>query len=153
MVNSEEEIKLKSAEIIEAQGAELIDFKIFSLRAKSIVRCIIDYPDGGITMGDCAKINREIFSFLEESNLLGQDYTVEVNSPGLDRLLKTGKDYSRLKGKIVSLWLNERLNGTEYLEGEILATDLNTLRILYKGKALDINFDKIKAGKQKLIFK
>jgi len=150
MTGDREEIRVKVEEIVKSCGCELIDFKIFSSRRRNTLRCIADYPKGGITVGDCTKINKSIFTYLDESGALGEDFAVEVNSPGLDRPLKTAKDFLRVKSKAVLLWLNEPLEDKTYFEGEVADVDDECLSLLVKDKILKISFSKIKSGKEKI---
>jgi len=143
--------KIKS--IIQEQGAELLGYKVFIISGKSIIRCLVDYPTGGITMDNCVKINRKIFSYLEENNSSGEDYAVEINSPGLDRPLKEYKDFLRVKGKTILLWLNEPVCEKEYLEGEVKEVNENKLSLSYKDEIIDIDFNKVKLGKEKIEIK
>ena len=94
-----------------------------------------------------------MFFYLEESKTLGEDYTVEINSPGLDRPLKEPKDFIRVKGRTVSLWLKEPVDKKDFFEAKVLSSDKNVLHLNYKGKDLDIAFDKIKLGKEKIELK
>lgn len=143
----DEVIKKRIEEIAEEKGVELVEFKIFSSPDKYIVRCLLDYPRGGITVEACAVINREIFSFLTEKGFLGEDFVVEVNSPGLDRPLKTYKDFLRVKGGKILLWLNEPFEGEDYFEGEL--ADVNPDKIIIKSKKdiKEIDLSKVKSGK------
>ncbi len=153
MLLKDKRIEDKIKDIIESQGLELLDFNIFTTCGRHIVRCIVDYPEGGITMDDCAKVNRRIFSYLEESNSLGDDFSVEINSPGLDRPLKKYQDFLRVKGKNISLWLSEPVCGKEYLEGEVKEVEEGSLSLLYKGESVKIDFNKIKTGKERIEIK
>lgn len=146
----DKEIQLKVRDIVKEEGALLIDFKVFFSSGKYLLRCLIDYPQGGITLHTCAAINKRIFSYLDESNILGDDYTVEVNSPGLDRPLKEASDFLRAKGRIISLWLKEPVCQKSYLEAEVVGIKGNKLSLLYKEKPLEINLNKIKFAKERL---
>ncbi len=151
MVGSEKE-KIQTAieDILKKRGIELIEFKIFLSSGRDIVRCLIDYPQGGIVLDECASVNKEIVSFLETNGILGENFIVEVNSPGLDRKLKIYKDFLRVKGREVCLWFNSPFGGKEYFEGEL--TDLNEGEIFLKNKGdiFKISFSLIKIGRVKL---
>ena len=140
----EQEIK----NIVAVEGAELIEFSMFFPQGKKTLRCLVDCIGGGITVDLCAKINKKICSFLEETNILGEDFSVETNSPGLDRKLKNSSDFQRIKKREVSLWLNESVIDKTYLEGKVLEVKEGSLVIDCKGKELEISFDKIKVGKE-----
>ncbi|MBU1112377.1 MAG: hypothetical protein KKH93_00690 [Candidatus Omnitrophica bacterium] len=130
-------------------GAQLVDLKISSAGSK-FIRGLVDYPQGGITLGVCSRINKRIVNDLTTSGFNVEDYTVEINSPGLDRLLKGYQDFLRVKGRKVLLWLNEPLEGRTHLEAEL--TDLNPekLVLLFKDETLEIPFSNIKTGKEKI---
>jgi len=148
--NKNRQIQPGIKDIIEREGFELIDFKTFFSSGKYVVRCLVDYVWGGITIDDCARINKKIFSYLEENNALGGNYTVEINSPGLDRPLKTKKDFLKVKGKTVSLWLIKPVCDKEYLEGEVVNIEENKMILMHNGEPLDIDFSEIKLGKEKI---
>jgi len=152
--NKNKQIQLKVKDIIEEEGFELIDFKNFFSSGKYVVRCLVDHVLGGITIDDCARINKKVFSYLEESNILGGNHTVEINSPGLDRPLRTKKDFLKVKGKTISLWLIkpvcDKEYDKEYLEGEVLSIEENKIILMHNGESLDIDFSEIKLGKEKI---
>ena len=150
MADKDRQIQIKVEDIIKEAGAELLELKIHSFRGKNILRCVVDLPQGGITLNSCATINRKAVAYLEETGFLGSDYSVEVNSPGLDRKLCTFKDFFRAKGRDIFLWLNEPVEGKEYLEGQVLALDDDELSLGYKDRILKISFNKIKVGKEKI---
>ncbi|UCD14836.1 MAG: hypothetical protein JSV34_03690 [Candidatus Omnitrophota bacterium] len=151
MIDKEQDkIKVKVEQILKEKGIDLVEFSLFFSRGSCTVRCLIDYPAGGITLDECAAVNKEIFSFLGEGNLLGENYVVEVNSPGLERKLKTYKDFLRVKGKIISLWFKSPFEGKQYLEGQLADVDESQLCIKNKSGVFKINFNQIRVGKEKI---
>ncbi len=153
MIDRDRQIKLKVKDIIEAEGAELIDFKLFTSGRRYALRCLIDLLEGSITLDRCAAINKRVVAYLDQSGSLGDDYLVEINSPGLDRKLSTSKDFLKLKGRKVSLWLKEPVRGKEYLEGQILAVSDDKLSLSCGDETFDIDFNKIKVGKERIEIK
>lgn len=89
---------------IEKLGAELIDIQLRHGGSRNTLMITADKP-GGITLDDCAKINSHLSHYLDEfpgdGGFFNSSYYLEVNSPGLDRPLKTEKDFIRAKGRIV----------------------------------------------------
>ncbi|MDP2923034.1 MAG: hypothetical protein Q8O30_04865 [Candidatus Omnitrophota bacterium] len=146
----QEQIKNKVEEIIKEFDIELVEFKLCAYNTKYNVRCLIDYPAGGITVDDCAKVNEKIFAYLEESKILGEDYTIEVNSPGLDRPLKTYKDFLRVQSRKLCLWLSTPLEGKDYLEGELIDLASDFLFLKCKDKIYKIEFNKVGTGKERV---
>lgn len=150
MTTSRQEIQNRVDEIIAVYGCELIEFKVFFSNGITTLRCFIDYPEGGINLDTCVKVNKRISAYVDESNCLGEKYTVEVNSPGLDRPLKCKNDFRKVRGKPVSLWFKELVLGKPSLDGEVADITDKELVLIYKDKELKIDFNNIKLGKEKL---
>ena len=108
--------------IKEFLSAQALDFVELSFRREGrnlVLRLLVDRPEGGITMGECTEVNRRLGEILEEKNLISDRYILEVNSPGLDRPLKTRKDFSRCVNRQVKFFLAEPINGKIETEGLI----------------------------------
>lgn len=148
--NLEGQLKNKIEEVTRDFNADLVEFKLLAYGTKYTLHCLVDYPSGGITLGDCAMINGRICAFLEESKLLGDDYTVTVNSPGLDRPLKTYKDFLRTQGRDLCIWLSSPVEGKEYIEGTLTDLTPEFLFLKYKDRVYKIKFPSIKLGKEKV---
>lgn len=65
----------------------------------------------GITINKCAEISRALQKVLEEEKWLGDNYEMEVSSPGMESPLKVLKQYFRRIGREVEVLLN---NGIKY---------------------------------------
>ena len=74
-------------------------------------------PSGGITVADCEAVSRHLQRVFEVD---GIDYDrLEVSSPGLDRKLKTGADFSRFAGLEADVHLRLLVNGRRHVTGVI----------------------------------
>lgn len=71
-----------------------------------VLRLIID-SENGIGVDECARVSREAGFLLDVEDLVDQPYHLEVSSPGLDRPLKTERDFARNKGQKVRVILND----------------------------------------------
>jgi len=81
------------------------------------LRVLVDKFEGGITLDECARLNRELGNILDEKNILENRFILEVSSPGLDRNLKTENDFKRSINKRVRFFLNDYINGKLEWEG------------------------------------
>lgn len=68
---------------------------------KDILKIFIYSKTKPVTLDDCEKISRSLDEFLDE--LIEFKYSLEVSSPGLNRKLKSEKEYLIFVGKIVSI--------------------------------------------------
>lgn len=153
IIDRNKQIELKVGDIVKELGVELLELKVHFSAGKNVLRCIVDFPEGGITVDSCAAVNKRILSYFEESDDLYSNYAIEVNSPGLDRKLYNFKDFFKVKGRNIFLWLSELVEGKEYLEGQVLEVDDDKLSLGVKDKILEINFNKIKVGKERIEIK
>lgn len=144
------DVRKKVESVLNEEGVDLVEFKLFNRDGTYTVRCDVDYPCGGIDIDACGRMNRRIFSLLERENILGEDYSVEVNSPGLDRVMKTPKDFKRTKGKKLSLWFFEPLEGKESMDVFVEDVDDQGMVVKYKSSVIKIGFNRIKAGKERI---
>lgn len=88
--------------IVDEAGFELVDLELAGRQGSYVLRLLIDKP-GGVTINDCAQVNRELSSLLDLEDPIPSRYTLEVSSPGLDRPFKTEKDFRRALGKWVKV--------------------------------------------------
>ena len=63
--------------------------------------------DEGVKFWQCQKLSRAIEEYLDESGILGEDYTLEVSSPGIDKPLQLQRQYPRNIGRELEITLNE----------------------------------------------
>lgn len=100
--------------IITDTGLRLYDFEYNDV--SHTLRIYIDREKGGVTIGDCQKISNTISRALDEKDLIGFPYALEVSSPGIERALKRPEHYAWAIGNLVEIDTGkERIRG--YLRG------------------------------------
>ncbi|MBN2120664.1 MAG: hypothetical protein JW734_06385 [Candidatus Omnitrophica bacterium] len=152
----EKENLLKSTIIpyLEKEGIEVFELKFFYSSGKPLLRILVDFPEGGITIDDCSLLNKKLSDYLEGQNFLEGSFVLEVSSPGVNRDLSTFKDFLRVKQKSVSLWLSQEFEGRLHYDGKVLDVDSDK-KVLFleldnnKSITLPLNF--IKKGKERII--
>lgn len=87
----------------------LVDVKV---QPKKKLQVFVD-GDKGITIDKCAEISRYLEQQLDEEGIAGNDYVLEVSSPGMNNPLKVLRQYKRRIGKEVEvvLFTGEKLEG------------------------------------------
>ena len=90
---------------VEAAGFELVDVERGGSRTRPLLRLRIDRPDSspgqGVSLDDCARVSRAVEKYLDERQDLGEQYVLEVSSPGVERPLVKRRDWERFSGKPV----------------------------------------------------
>jgi len=134
---------------LENKGLELVELLHQYGGPKLILTVLADRPQGGITLAECARVCKGLKELLEEKNLIPGDYILEVASPGLDRPLKSDKDFSRAVNKEAVFFLNDPVNGKIQWQGIIQQADENSVSIQVAGEAIGIPL--IKINKARLV--
>jgi ribosome maturation factor RimP len=101
---------------VEALGFDLWGVEYQSQGRHSLVRLYIDSPNG-INVGDCAAVSAQASSILDVEDPITGEYTLEVSSPGMDRLLFKLDQYPGYVGEIVELRLRSAFEGRRKFKG------------------------------------
>ncbi|MCU0650870.1 MAG: ribosome maturation factor RimP [Candidatus Omnitrophica bacterium] len=142
------QVKALIGDFLSSRGLELVELILRPEGSGTVVRVLADYPHGGITLGECASLNRGIGDMLEEKNLFESHYVLEVCSPGLDRPLRTARDFERCKSNAVKCFLKEPINGKIEIDGVV--SDVKESRLILETKQgiAEIPVEKINKAKR-----
>ena len=102
--------------LVETLGYELVLLEFNAHKGSALVRLFIDAP-GGVTLGDCEKVSREVEGRLDVADPIPQNYRLEVSSPGLDRPLVKPGHFERFAGSVARVQLNVPRDGRRKFEG------------------------------------
>ena len=103
-------------------GYELVELEYAAGRAHALVRLFIDAP-AGVGLEDCARASREVSVLLDVEDPIPTAYTLEVSSPGFDRVLRTQAHFGRFVGSRVFVELKEPRAGRRRYTGTLLTVD------------------------------
>lgn len=92
---------------------------------KWFLRIFIYAMEREVNLEDCEKVSRSLADFLEE--LIPFKYYLEVSSPGIERKIKSQKEYLIFKGKDINLKLKEPVDesGEKQFVAKIVDFDEN----------------------------
>jgi ribosome maturation factor RimP len=138
------------SDYIKNQGLDLIDV-IYRYEGRDLfLRILVDRPQGGISLDECARLNNEIGRILDEKDIMQTRFILEVSSPGVDRPLKTKKDFLRCLDREVRFYLSESIRGKIEVRGRITKVGDESLCVEIDGEIVEISLDKINTAKQAL---
>jgi len=143
-----EQIETLIMSCIEELSAELVELTVKHRRKTVVIDIIADRPEGGITIDECTLINKKVNQAVEERQWFGEDYIVEVASPGLDRALKTSKDFLRALGRKVRVHLLESVEEKVEHLGEVVEVTENQVAIKRNDKIVTIPLEYISKAVQ-----
>ncbi|MFC9133253.1 ribosome maturation factor RimP [Streptomyces sp. NPDC057099] len=99
--------------LVSSQGLDLEEIEVDSVGRKRVLRVVVD-SDTGADLDQIADVSRALSAKLDESNAMGEgEYTLEVGTPGAERLLTEHRHYVRATDRLVKFQLAE--------DGELIA--------------------------------
>lgn len=126
-------------------GLDLIEVELKGSKANMVVRVIVD-AEGGVKLDTCAAANRAIGDAFDTTDVMPGRYRLEVSSPGIDRPLRTPRDFKRNVGRTVQLRHRDHEEIKEH-EGVIEIVSESGVSLKTDAGSITIPFTAIDYGK------
>jgi len=120
--------------IVRDELLELVEVEFHPAGGRWLLRVYID-KEGGVTIGDCERVSRELERILDVDDIIDHPYTLEVSSPGLTRTLKNKGDFERYKGKRCKIVTSSLIDSRSEFEGEIREVSEESVKIMTASQA------------------
>ena len=105
-------LEAKARPVAETMGYDLVDVCIDREPTGKYLRFYID-KDEGVSLDDCEVFHKAVRNLADS---VDYDF-MEVSSPGIDRPLKTDRDFERNLGSEIEVKLFKPMDGTKLLTG------------------------------------
>jgi len=136
---------------IEALGYELIDIEHAQAGRGGVLRIFIDRraadPRGNVTVEDCALVSHTVSEVLEIDDPIKGHYTLEVSSPGFDRILRKREHFERFMGERIAADLKLPLNGRRRFVGVLKAMAEDSIVVDVDGQDYDLPLERIQKAR------
>ncbi len=125
--------------VVRALGYELWELEYATRQDGPFLRIYIDRPAGevdfgpeagsgmeaqaGITVEDCARVSHAVSEVMDAEDPVEGHYTLEVSSPGMDRVLRTPAHFARYAGERVRVEMQAPVNGRKRFLGRLLKVE------------------------------
>jgi ribosome maturation factor RimP len=143
---SEQELELRILKEIEpvitGMGCDVVEVRIGRAKKSTEVLVVI-YKSDGVRIDDCAVISKTIHPRLELYEELG-NVILKVASPGVDRILKSRREFELFKGKGISVLL---IDANTWIGGILEGIANETLLLGIGDKQKKIRLSRIKKVK------
>ena len=96
--------------------AEIVDLELTGPVNNQMLRLLV-HKEPGITVDLCEAISREVGDLLDIEDLISSRYRLEVTSPGVNRSLRTDRDFARVLSKLLKVVLLSGKNIHGRLDG------------------------------------
>jgi len=91
---------------LEKVGCELVDLELKRVSQLNLIRVYAD-RGAGVTLDEIAEATRGIRDRLDQIDMFGTNYKLEVSSPGSERSLRGEGEVERFPGRLVKLYLKD----------------------------------------------
>lgn len=121
-------------EVLKDKKCHLYEIEWLTNQNPPLLRISVEKEDGQIDLDTCASCSDAIGEMLDAKDWYGEEYMLEVCSPGAERELKTGEQIQRAIGKYVYVKFKDPKNGMDQVIGDLIAADDNGVTISYRDK-------------------
>ena len=136
---------------IEALGFELVDIEFAREGRGGVLRIFIDrpgqVPGDAVTVDDCASVSHAASEVLEIQDPIKGHYTLEVSSPGFDRILRTRAHFERFVGERIFAELKLPIDGRRRYVGVLKSIAGDTIVVEVDGNAHSLPLERIQKAR------
>jgi ribosome maturation factor RimP len=142
--------------VVSGLGYELWELEYAARRGNGCLRLYIDLApgtqasedvegesQGGISLDDCEKVSRAVSALLDEADPIPVEYTLEVSSPGMDRVLRTAAHFARFIGERANVEMVLPVNGRRRFLGKLLSVNDREMVLEQDGVPVTLGIDGI----------
>ena len=152
MADLEERIREMAEGVAGSLGLEVQEIKLLGRGRKMLLRVTIDKP-GGVTLGDCAAVSRDLSALLDVEDPIRASYTLEVSSPGLDRPLRNKRDFEKNTGRLVRIATKEKVAGRNAFMGRVVSAGESSVVVSIEETEIEIPYEIIASAKVEIEIK
>ena len=131
---------------VEALGYELLDLEYAREGRGGVLRVYIDQRDPagpGISVDDCARVSHTVSEVLELEDPIQGHYSLEVSSPGFDRILRTRAHFERYLGARLFAELKLPIEGRRRFAGVLKSVTTDAIVVEVDGKEHTLPLERI----------
>ena len=103
--------------------------------------------ESGIGIEDCARVSREVSALLDVDDPIPSAYTLEVSSPGEDRVLRTRAHFDRFAGSRVHVELKVPRDGRKRYTGLLASINDVGVELEVDRLPVSVRFDEIEKAR------
>lgn len=109
-------------------GLSIYDVEYIKEGTNWYLRIYIDKEEG-VSIEDCENVSRAVDPLLDELDPIKTPYSLEVSSPGIERVLRRDEHFKKYLNKEVEASLFKSINGEKKIRGILVDFNDNTIKI------------------------
>jgi ribosome maturation factor RimP len=140
---SPERLRAVVAPVVAAAGLDLEDLAVSSAGRRRLLRVAVD-RDGGVSLDEVAVVSQRLSEVLDDADVMGgQQYVLEVGSPGVGRPLVHERHWRRAVGRLVAVTVTD---GSQVV-GRLLAVESDVVVLDVPGGDRRLPFDQVASAR------
>jgi len=132
--------------ILEPEGMELVELEFKPEGGRWVLRLYIDAPGGG-TLDDCELVSRQVGALLDMKDPIDRSYTLEVSSPGINRVLRREKDFRSFAGSPVRIKTRRKIDGQRNFRGTLKGMENSRIILEIDGNRVEISSEDLEKAR------
>ena len=125
--------------LVEQLGFELVDVEANAGRGSGMLRVYLDSA-AGVGVDDCERVSREVSALLDVEDPMPGAFTLEVSSPGFDRVLRKPAHFERFRGERVKVELIVPRDGRRRYTGDLVSGSDRGIELEVDGGIVTVDF-------------
>jgi ribosome maturation factor RimP len=105
-----------------------VDVELKGGGSNALLRVYIDKP-GGVSHADCQLVSEQLSALLDVEDPFPGKYVLEVSSPGLDRKLTKGSEFTYFAGRRARVVVREAVKDQKIFEGRLAGFENGRVRL------------------------
>ncbi|MBP3284932.1 MAG: ribosome maturation factor RimP [Clostridia bacterium] len=138
MAKIEEMVSATIQDTVTSLGCEIYDVEYLKEGSNWYLRIYIDKPEG-VSIEDCEAVSRAIDPIIDELNPIKTAYSLEVSSPGLERVLRKSEHFEKNLNKLVEVSLFKAVSGSKKMQGILKSADTEQITIEVEHETISLN--------------
>jgi len=124
-------------------GVRLVSVQVERRGKRMVVTVCLD-REGGIDVDTCAEMSEVIGRHMDVEGIIEGSYNLEVESPGLQRVLRKPREFRYFLGREVEILLRQSFEGRQKMQGRLLAADDEGMTVLVEGEEITFPYQALK---------
>jgi len=117
-----------------------IDYNNYKNRASL---CVYIDSNTGVTVDDCAQVSNQLEGLLDVETLVPANCTLQVSSPGLDRILFRPEQFGERIGTEIDIKLRWPIQGRSRVRGKLIACNDTHFNIAVDQEEYELEFAQV----------
>ena len=111
-----------AGKVCSERGLYLWDVEFQKEGGRRVLRLLIDGEgDASAGIDECEAVSRAVDPLLDAADLIEEEYTLEVSTPGMERVLKKEEHFARSLGEEVEARLYSPIDGKKSWKGTLIS--------------------------------